>query len=105
MSAVCHDSHALRALRAAGATYREIADLTGLSLAAINWRLNGSPRAALTVKPRRSKAACQERKCLTCGKPFASEGPHNRMCDSCRRKSASPLDIPATLRYRERSPS
>lgn len=25
------------------------------------------------------------RACLTCSKPFRSEGPHNRMCDFCRR--------------------
>lgn len=25
------------------------------------------------------------RSCLTCGQEFRSEGPHNRMCDGCRR--------------------
>ena len=37
MTAVCHDIHGLRA---AGATYREIAALTGLTLSQINYRLN-----------------------------------------------------------------
>jgi len=26
------------------------------------------------------------RACMTCGKPFQSEGNHNRMCDPCRRR-------------------
>lgn len=25
------------------------------------------------------------RPCITCQRPFRSEGPHNRMCDRCRR--------------------
>ncbi|MBW4984777.1 hypothetical protein KZZ07_19740 [Mameliella sp. CS4] len=31
------------------------------------------------------------RPCLCCGSPFLSEGPHNRMCDRCRR-GADPFD-------------
>lgn len=27
------------------------------------------------------------RRCLTCGQPFISEGPHNRMCAACRQQS------------------
>jgi len=26
----------------------------------------------------------RERKCLCCGRPFLSEGAHNRLCDPCR---------------------
>ena len=29
-----------------------------------------------------------ERRCLQCRKPFLSEGPHNRLCDYCRKGSA-----------------
>ncbi len=29
-----------------------------------------------------------ERSCMTCRKNFGSEGPHNRMCDPCRRTAA-----------------
>lgn len=25
-----------------------------------------------------------DRDCITCGKTFSSEGPHNRLCDPCR---------------------
>lgn len=32
--------------------------------------------------------AKERRNCLTCRKPFMSEGPHNRMCDVCRRSAA-----------------
>lgn len=39
----------------------------------------GSPGA--TVRP-----------CLTCGKPFPSEGPGNRMCNPCRQRDASPFE-------------
>ena len=29
----------------------------------------------------------RKRACLSCGRPFLSEGNHNRMCDRCRRRS------------------
>ena len=32
------------------------------------------------------------RPCLTCGKPFPSEGPGNRTCNHCRRRDASPYE-------------
>jgi hypothetical protein len=92
------ENHDLRALRAAGKTYREIKAITGLSLSQINYRLSAVPPAP-TIKPRRRKGH-QERKCMTCGTTFMSEGPHNRMCNACRQKSASPFDIPAVIRYR-----
>lgn len=95
----CHDIHGLRA---AGATIREIAQITGLSPSAVHKRLAPGPRAAVppppTPKPRRRNGQ-QERKCMTCGAAFLSEGPHNRMCATCRKKSASPFDIPATIRH------
>lgn len=31
-----------------------------------------------------ARAAKVQRKCMTCTQPFMSEGPHNRMCKSCR---------------------
>ncbi|WP_339745631.1 hypothetical protein [uncultured Maricaulis sp.] len=34
------------------------------------------------------QARRQERPCLTCAKPFMSEGIHNRMCNPCRRDAA-----------------
>lgn len=35
---------------------------------------------------RRAKGRVKKRKCLTCPETFMSEGPHNRMCHSCRTK-------------------
>lgn len=32
------------------------------------------------------------RPCLRCRRPFASEGPHNRMCGLCRVASVSPYE-------------
>lgn len=39
------------------------------------------------------RLATTQRKCLCCGKPFSSQGPHNRLCASCRLKSAGPYDL------------
>ena len=41
-------------------------------------------RAFAPVPPARSPRAARRRPCITCGAPFDSEGPHNRMCDACR---------------------
>tara|TARA_R100000789_G_scaffold64101_1_gene60698 strand:- start:791 stop:1054 length:264 start_codon:yes stop_codon:yes gene_type:complete len=37
------------------------------------------------------KEVLTERPCLTCSKPFASEGPHNRMCTPCRNETVWPF--------------
>ncbi len=39
----------------------------------------------------------RDRNCLTCGKVFRSEGPHNRMCGSCRHKSEDSAGDPHVL--------
>jgi len=90
MSAICHDIYALRA---AGASYREIAVLTGLAESTVYARLNDQ-----VAKPRELSGRGQ-RKCMCCGKVFLSDGPHNRLCDYCRHKSNTPFDTPATVRY------
>ncbi|MCG3177457.1 MAG: hypothetical protein MOGMAGMI_02431 [Candidatus Omnitrophica bacterium] len=90
----CHD---IPGLRRAGATIREISQLTGLSTSAVHKRL--SPEAPQEIKPHRRKGTT-ERACMCCGKPFLSEGPHNRLCGACRNRSAGPYDTPATVRYR-----
>ncbi|MDJ0631081.1 MAG: hypothetical protein QNJ44_22680 [Rhodobacter sp.] len=40
---------------------------------------------ALNRKAERARRP-KNRACLTCGETFLSEGPHNRMCKSCRAK-------------------
>jgi len=39
------------------------------------------------------RLATTQRQCLCCGKPFASQGPHNRLCSTCRAKSVGPYDL------------
>ncbi len=95
MTAVCRDIHGLRA---AGATYREISDLTGLTLSQISYRL-GNADGKEAPHPHRRKGTTQ-RACMCCGKTFLSEGAHNRLCGACRNRSAGPYDTPATVRYR-----
>lgn len=53
----------------------------------------GRPRNSLKpgkpsdIRPDQSETPpTTERPCMTCGKRFASEGPHNRMCSLCRRR-------------------
>lgn len=50
--------------------------------------------------PRKPRPGRTQRNCLCCGGEFSSEGPHNRLCDGCRRIAASPFDTPAVIRYR-----
>ncbi len=51
---------------------------------------------ALALADRLNRAArSRQRNCLTCGTTFVSEGPHNRMCDRCRRDAtAQHFDCP-----------
>lgn len=91
----CHDIHGLRA---AGASYQEIADITGLSQSQISYRLRKA--AETTAPPQRRRKGTTERACMCCGKTFLSEGAHNRLCGACRHRSASTYDTPAIVRYR-----
>lgn len=84
----------VHALRAAGATYREIAQLTGLSKHAISNIFNPPPPSVWYPRKNRIKTP---RACLCCGKTFDSAGPMNRLCKICRAQSASPFDTPHTL--------
>lgn len=43
----------------------------------------------------------KERKCMTCGSPFPSEGAHNRMCDPCRKMSHAMVEGGSTGRKTE----
>lgn len=88
MTAVCHDIHGLRA---AGATIREIAQLTGLPSSAVHKQL---------ASEQARRKGTTERACMCCGKTFLSEGAHNRLCGGCRNRSAGPYDTPAIVRYR-----
>ncbi len=39
---------------------------------------------ALGLERRQQRARRKRRACLCCETPFASEGPHNRLCGTCR---------------------
>ena len=58
----------------------------------ITGALNSVPNAEYRrdqIKAQREKAdRSRMRKCLCCPKEFLSEGPHHRMCNSCRQRSA-----------------
>lgn len=48
----------------------------------------GSRDMALTaLRLAEHQARLTPRACLCCGDTFASEGPHNRMCNACRRQT------------------
>lgn len=42
------------------------------------------------------KPGTGERPCITCGKPFRSQGPHNRMCNPCRSSADCGSDMSFT---------
>lgn len=73
---VCHD---VPALYRAGATIDEIVRLTGLQKSTIRHRIE------MDIRPR---PKTPPRKCLCCGRTFASTGPGNRMCARCRARAA-----------------
>lgn len=79
-------------LRAQGLKMREIAAQTGLSLSTVSARLG------LKVAKPRVAPEGQQRKCLCCENTFWSQGAHNRLCNSCRRQSAGPMDTPFNVR-------
>lgn len=76
----------LRQLWTAGTALAEIAGRLGRSTEAVRSRAR-----RLRLTPRRNRrgsvgvaAVGVERSCLTCTAEFVSEGPHNRLCDTCR---------------------
>lgn len=44
-----------------------------------------------TYKPAYLRPSDKLRRCLRCSAMFASQGPHNRLCDPCRARDVSPL--------------
>ena len=54
-------------------------------------KVYGAVHAKWRAEEQREKlerdARKKERSCMTCRQPFMSEGPHNRMCGTCRQRS------------------
>lgn len=44
------------------------------------------------AKPK-AGTACTTRPCMCCQRKFPSAGPHNRLCNSCRKKDVSPYAL------------
>lgn len=70
----------LRALQAEGKTPCAIAKELGRRESSVYRRIE-----KLTAKP-----TVQQRPCMCCGRVFASDGPHNRLCSTCRTRPHSP---------------
>lgn len=65
-----------------------VVDATGAVVSIEYWTLRG----ALAAKDRLTRAASfTTRPCITCRKPFESEGIHNRMCGHCRNQHRAGL--------------
>lgn len=83
-------------LRSERKTFAEIADALGCSLPnvyahlmSLNGRKKKRRKPAATIK----KPKPTVRPCLCCTHPFLSEGPHNRLCQKCRKINANPFAI------------
>lgn len=57
----------------------------------VTGRYSFKAEAEIRLDKIRRRAAARVRPCLSCNTRFASEGPHNRLCTTCRRADISPL--------------
>lgn len=71
----------LLAARRDGRQYGHIGEVLGRSKSACQAQY---ARVTQVTKPR---PAVTKRPCMCCRQPFKSEGPHNRLCNHCGRKS------------------
>lgn len=73
--------------RLAGVTFPEIARRLGIGCSTIEgWYRAEFAKRVIYPAPIQRPA-----RCLSCRAEFASQGAHNRMCDECRVRSASPM--------------
>ena len=78
---------AAQTMRAAGKTIAEIGEALDRSLTSVDSCLRRlEDRRSKPLKPRTAAS----RPCLCCGKPFVSDGAHNRLCGRCRHADISP---------------
>lgn len=79
------DDERLLALRRGNKPWKEIAIALGRlqNSAAARFSLL-QQRAAESTEREHRAARVKDRPCMCCGRAFTSEGPHNRMCNSCR---------------------
>lgn len=82
-------AHSVRASLWAGMTLVEISDAGGdaeqvRALLRKGHARFDPPLPAEAVARSMRRHQPRERDCMSCGRPFLSEGPHNRMCGKCR---------------------
>ncbi len=65
-----------------------VVDATGRAVSQEYWE---KERAEAAMERIIRAARVVTRPCLCCRTPFLSEGPHNRMCPSCRNTSSDPM--------------
>lgn len=81
----------LSSLRVSGKTAAECAQIMGLGYDRVKDKIKNTEGPAHRRRGRTEPFHCiiqterKERKCLSCTRPFISDGIHNRMCDPCRR--------------------
>ncbi len=80
------DLRQARDWKAAGFTIPEIASALGRDLVhvQIKWEMDAF---SLEIRPKIQK------NCLSCSRPFASDGKHNRVCDACKLKRATSASV------------
>ncbi len=60
--------------------------------------MGASSAKRVLADARRALTQRNERACLCCRQPFISQGPHNRLCDRCRRQDdGGPYGTPASV--------
>lgn len=73
----------LWSLKSKGYQNQQIADAMNRPYRAVCGRLVRAQTHSFRSETRKTAV---EQSCLTCSKPFKSEGPHHRRCDRCRKK-------------------
>lgn len=100
------ETEKLRKLKARGLAPAQIAwHMIGRTVNAINSRIAALGLGAQTVTDKsarrvtpisspmaEAKNGARVRPCMSCRRPFPSEGPHNRLCGNCRHTSVSPFE-------------
>lgn len=76
------DDQLLCALAIEGQTVPQIAARLGRTSGSVTARMHRKGLKLWTL--RAAAGGMKTRPCLCCGTAFVSEGPHNRMCDTCR---------------------
>lgn len=75
-------------MRDAGKSVGQVATEVGRRESSVAARFQTLDRIAAKAA---AASRIKVRACLCCGADFKSDGPHNRLCQMCRRKDVSPF--------------